>query len=101
MRPKRTPKAQPKPKVEKEKQEDVVTWECAYIEWEDAVADSGWEETKKPEIHKCQTLGFIVAEDKDAICVAAAVSKKESNAKINIPKGWIQKIKRFKVEGLG
>jgi len=74
--------------------------ECIYIEWVDAVADAGWEETKKPELHDCFTLGFIVAEDKDAICVAAAISKKESNAKINIPKAWIKKQVRFPAENL-
>jgi len=32
--------------------------------------------------------------------VASAISFKESNAKIHIPKGWIEKIKRFKLSKL-
>jgi hypothetical protein len=73
---------------------------CIYIEWVDAVADSGWEETKKPELHDCYTLGFIVAEDDKAICVASAISKKESNAKMHIPKAWIVKEVRFNSESI-
>jgi hypothetical protein len=80
--------------------QQVTAIECAYVEWVDAVADAGWEETNAPETHLCRTLGFIVAEDDKAICVASAISFKESNAKIHIPKGWIEKIKRFKLNKL-
>jgi len=77
-----------------------VNRECIYLEWVDAVADSGWEETKKPELHDCYTLGFIVAEDDRAICVASVISKKESNAKMHIPKAWISKEIRFSPEAI-
>jgi len=57
-----------------------------YIEWVDAVADAGWQEGTKTEIHKCYTLGWIVSEADDAICVANTVSMDSSNARMHIPK---------------
>ena len=72
--------------------------ELVYIEWFDAVAECEWGEPLLAEAHPCRTLGFVVAENDDVICVAATVSFKESNAKIHIPKGWIHKITRFTVD---
>ena len=69
-----------------------------YLEWFDAVAEAEWNETLLAEAHPCSTLGFIVSENDDVICVASTVSFKESNAKIHIPKGWIHKITRFNIE---
>ena len=72
--------------------------ELVHIEWFDAVAECEWGETLVAEAHPCRTLGFIVSENNDVICVASTVSFKESNAKIHIPKGWIHKITRFTVD---
>jgi hypothetical protein len=68
-----------------------------YIEWQDAVAVSDWEEVREAELFKCKTVGFVVAESDSAICVAAVVSDedKQSNSKIHIPKAWVDKIIRF------
>jgi len=74
--------------------------ELAYVEWWDAVADANWEATEDAEAHPCRTMGFVVAENDKAICIASTVSFDESNAKIHIPKGWIEKIKRFEVKRL-
>ncbi len=71
--------------------------ELVYIDWFDAVAEAEWNETSKAEAHPCSTLGFVVSENDEVICVASTVSFKESNAKIHIPKGWIHKITRFTV----
>ncbi len=71
--------------------------ELVYIDWFDAVAEAEWNETSKAEAHPCSTLGFIVSENDNVICVASTVSFKESNAKIHIPKGWIHKITRFSI----
>jgi len=71
--------------------------ELVYIDWFDAVAEAEWNETSKAEAHPCSTLGFVVSENDDVICVASTVSFKESNAKIHIPKGWIHKITRFSI----
>lgn len=78
----------------------VAVPEVAYIEWDDACADAGWELTESTDIHCVYTLGFIVAEDKKAITIAVCFSGLESNARIHIPKGWIKKIKRFKLDKL-
>jgi hypothetical protein len=71
--------------------------ELIYVEWFDAVAECEWSEVKKAEAHPCRSMGFIVAETDDVICIASTVSFKESNAKIHIPKGWITKTIRFGV----
>ncbi len=44
-----------------------------YVEWVDAVSDAGWQENTKTEIHRCLTIGWIVSESDDAICVANTV----------------------------
>lgn len=68
------------------------------IEWVDAVADVGWDTEVKPDIHSVITAGFIVAETKEAICIASTVSKDNSNARMHIPKAWIKTRKVIKLE---
>ena len=41
----------------------------------DAVADLGWEADVKASLHECHTVGYIIDETKDAICVAATWSR--------------------------
>jgi hypothetical protein len=79
--------------------EDEKKFECIYLEWNDAVAEAEWAEVEEAELFKCKTLGFVVAENDEAICVAAVVSEadKQSNAKIHIPKAWITLEKRLKM----
>jgi hypothetical protein len=48
--------------------------EIAYIEWWDALSDSGWEALGETNIHPVLSIGFVVAEDKTAITIAAAYS---------------------------
>lgn len=60
-----------------------------YLEWYDAVADVGWDGHKQPELHPCKTIGFVISETKEAICVASTVSLEQSNARMHIPKKWI------------
>ena len=71
--------------------------EIVYIEWWDALSDCGWEDDVKPNIHPVLSVGFIVSEDKAAICIAAALSDEQSNSRLHIPKGWITKIKRVRL----
>ena len=73
-----------------------------YVEWVDALVDSGWEKFDKvSDIHKCQSVGFLVRETDNSIILAAAVSEdtdgKEANATIAIPKAWIKKKRRIKL----
>jgi len=58
------------------------------ITWIDAQADAGWDEPKVDIAH-CVTVGFLVGEDDEAICVAGTVSDHECNNRISIPKSWI------------
>ena len=69
-----------------------------YVQWTDAVADAGWEENSKAEVHPVLSIGFIVDETDDAICLAAALSHEQSNSRIHIPKEWIKSMKRVKLD---
>jgi len=42
-------------------------------------------------------MGFVVSEDDSAICIAAALSNEQSNSRLHIPKGWITKMKRVRL----
>jgi hypothetical protein len=64
-----------------------------YVEWVDAVSDGGWEDNVKVDIHRVCTVGFLIAETKDGICLASTVSGDNSNARMHIPKSWITKRK--------
>jgi hypothetical protein len=79
--------------------EGEKNFECIYLEWNDAVAEADWEEVTEATLFRCKTLGFVVAENDEAICVAAVVSEadRQSNAKIHIPKAWITLEKRLKM----
>jgi uncharacterized protein YpmB len=77
---------------------DLDSSKIIYVQWVDAVADSGWEDEIKAEIDLCHTVGFLISETKDAICIASTVSKDNSNARMHIPKAWIKKRKVIKLE---
>jgi hypothetical protein len=77
---------------------DVVTTTVTYVHWVDAVADCEWQTDVKAEIHDCYTVGFIVNETAEAICIASTVSDKDSNARMHIPKAWIKERKVVKFE---
>jgi hypothetical protein len=76
----------------------VATPKLVYLEWVDAVADLGWEAGCKAQLHDCKTVGYIIDETKDAICVAATWSLTMSNARMHIPKAWIKKRKVINLE---
>jgi uncharacterized protein YqfA (UPF0365 family) len=60
------------------------------LTWIDAVADSGWETKTKAEIHHCITVGYLVDETEEAICLASTWSIDQTNARMHIPKAWIK-----------
>jgi hypothetical protein len=60
------------------------------LEWTDAQADVGWQEDVKAHLSDCITVGFIVDETKDAICIASTYSDPHSNARMHIPKKWVK-----------
>lgn len=82
----------------KKAKRNLVTTTVTYIHWVDAVADCEWQTDVKAEIHDCFTVGFIVSETEDAICIASTVSDKDSNARMHIPKAWIKERKAVKFE---
>ena len=69
-----------------------------YVEWVDAVSDGGWEEHVKVDVHPVKTVGFLIAETKEGICLASTISGESSNARMHIPLSWIIKRKVIKLE---
>jgi hypothetical protein len=68
------------------------------LNWIDAVADSGWEEKTKANIHHCITVGYLIDETDEAICLASTWSHNQTNARMHIPKAWINDRKIIKHE---
>lgn len=68
------------------------------VEWIDAVCSAGWEIDTKPELHPCTTIGFLITENDDAVCIASTLSLDSNNARMVIPKAWIKKRKEIKIE---
>jgi hypothetical protein len=60
------------------------------VSWIDAVADVGWEEKTKANIHHCITVGYLVDETDEALCLASTWSIDQTNARMHIPKAWIK-----------
>jgi hypothetical protein len=65
------------------------------LEWVDAQSDAGWQEDVKAHLSECTTVGFIVDENKESICIASTYSDPHSNARMHIPKKWIKTRKSF------
>jgi len=76
----------------------ATTKPVIYVEWVDAVADAGWATNPKAEIHPCVTVGFLVDESKDALCIASTLSINDTNARMHIPKAWVKKRRRIVIE---
>jgi hypothetical protein len=84
--------------TKKPKRDLATSGTIVYVEWVDAVADIEWQDNVKAEIHPCKSIGWVVDENKDALCIACTVSMESSNARIHIPKAWITKRKVITVE---
>lgn len=88
--------------MDKKKREAIVEtakqFTVGYVQWVDAVADAGWEDNSKADVHPVLSIGFIVDETEDAICLAAAISYDQSNSRIHIPKQWIKSIKKVRLD---
>jgi hypothetical protein len=60
------------------------------IYWVDAEASSGWESSIEVALAHAVTVGYVVAEDKTAVCIASTWSSPHSNCRMTIPKAWIK-----------
>lgn len=68
----------------------ATTPKIVQVSWIDAVADVGWEAKTKAEIHHCITVGYLVDETDEALCLASTWSIDQTNARMHIPKAWIK-----------
>jgi len=76
----------------------INTTAIEIIKWNDAQSDADWDEIKEPELAECTTVGFLVSENKKAVCIASTYSEPFFNAKINIPKSWIMNRKKINIK---
>lgn len=83
---------------QKSKKSSLATAKLVYIEWVDAVSDGGWEDDVKVDIHPVRTVGYLITETNDGICLASTISGEMTNARMHIPKAWITKRKEIKIE---
>ena len=67
----------------------INTNDITIIEWKDAQCDADWGEIEPPELAKVVTAGFLISENKEAICIGSTWADPHANARIHIPKAWI------------
>ena len=67
----------------------IETNKITIVKWVDAQADVGWEEDIKAHLSDCITVGFLVSETKEALCIASTLSDPHNNCRMHIPKKWI------------
>jgi hypothetical protein len=67
----------------------IDTTKVVVVEWLDAQVEASWEENVKAHLAPCTTVGFVISETKDAICIASTWAEPHSNCRIHIPKKWI------------
>ena len=67
------------------------------IKWTDAQADAGWEEGTKAHLAECITVGFVVSENRQTVCIASTLSDPHNNCRMHIPKKWIDSRKEIEI----
>ena len=71
------------------KKPTVDTDTIVVVKWHDAQCDAEWGEIEEPELAICTTVGFLISENKKAICIGSTWAKPHANARMHIPKAWI------------
>lgn len=67
------------------------------IGWLDAACDQGWDERKEVvTLEICQTLGWLIAIDKEVVNVAQTQSGKKTTEVMAIPRNAITGFKRMR-----
>lgn len=77
---------------------NLATAKVVYVEWVDAVGDAGWGVAVEPELHPCQTIGYLVGETKKAVLIASTISKDSTTCRMHIPKAWITNRRTINIE---
>jgi hypothetical protein len=67
----------------------IETDKITIVKWVDAQADASWEDNTKAHLADCITVGFVISETKQALCIASTVSEPHNNCRMHIPKKWI------------
>lgn len=65
------------------------------VEWHDAQVENTWDDNTKANLAECITVGFLVDESKQAICLALTVADTHTCGRMHIPKKWIKSRKSF------
>jgi len=83
-----------------QKSDKVDTNSVEVIRWKDALSDHGWSDTREAELADVLSVGFLIAENKEAVMIATTWAEPESNGRMNIPKGWIKSRKKVSIQDL-
>lgn len=84
---------------------DSTAYHLFYIEWNDAVTDSGWaNSTEEHTLHRCKSVGWLIKENRKEIVLAGDISDPQDevdgidvNRRIAIPKAWIVLRRKLKI----
>lgn len=76
-----------------------------YVEWNDAVTDSGWANSNEEHsLHRCKSVGWVIKETRKEIVLAGDTSDPQEgqegvdvNRRIAIPKAWIVIKRKLKI----
>ena len=75
---------------------EEIPYKLVSVTWYDAAAESGW---GKPEAisgpHNCVSVGWLVRDETDWICLAGTIGGGEANQTISIPRPWIGEMKEM------
>jgi len=77
-----------------------ATYKLVAVTWDDAEADTGWDEPPKGLEEKLAlTVGFVIKETKKHILLANTIDGHMSNGRLQIPKAMIRQVEVLKEKG--
>ena len=68
------------------------------IEWVDSTSMGGWTDNDDMDLCECETVGFLLKEDKKKVIVAQSISDGATRYcdRFGIPRGCIKSIRKLK-----
>lgn len=75
------------------------------VEWDDAIADGGWEDLGKgSEPHRCQTIGVVTVDEPTHIVIGGTWAELDgavqTNNRMTIPRGFIVRREALNLDAL-
>lgn len=84
------------------KKAKTTKWKLKRVRWVDSATSAGWQVSKR-EIYapvECETVGFVIADDKESISISATIADVAHDTVdvITIPKCAIRKIEKLDLQ---